>query len=243
MDENMPEWVQSKITLAQDYISSVRDYLKSREELGEEVDESYIQPAGSQSKKRTMVKVGSENGPGERRTTGKDVFSEESDDEAHEISDAEIESMVNGITDWEHIIDAYDDEELAIIDDETGEEIHSSMKEEVEELNEVLSRIERIKARARFARTKSKRMVKARVALKRSSPQATINKRARRLAIKNLKMRIAKKPLNKLSVAEKERLEQRVSKMKPILNRIAVRLAPKVRQVEKQRLSHSKYTK
>lgn len=35
MDENMPEWVQSKITLAQDYISSVRDYLQSRKELGE----------------------------------------------------------------------------------------------------------------------------------------------------------------------------------------------------------------
>jgi len=33
--ENMPEWVQSKITLAQDYITCVKDYLKSREELGE----------------------------------------------------------------------------------------------------------------------------------------------------------------------------------------------------------------
>ena len=32
-DENMPEWVQSKITLAQDYITSVRDYLQSREEV------------------------------------------------------------------------------------------------------------------------------------------------------------------------------------------------------------------
>jgi hypothetical protein len=37
-DDNMPEWVQSKITLAQDYISSVRDYLKSREELDEQFD-------------------------------------------------------------------------------------------------------------------------------------------------------------------------------------------------------------
>lgn len=36
-DDNMPEWVQSKITLAQDYITSVRDYLQSKEELGEEV--------------------------------------------------------------------------------------------------------------------------------------------------------------------------------------------------------------
>jgi hypothetical protein len=35
-DENMPEWVQSKITLAQDYITTVRDYLQSKEELGEE---------------------------------------------------------------------------------------------------------------------------------------------------------------------------------------------------------------
>lgn len=28
-NENMPEWVQSKITKATDYIDSVRDYLKS----------------------------------------------------------------------------------------------------------------------------------------------------------------------------------------------------------------------
>jgi hypothetical protein len=37
-DENMPEWVQSKITLAQDYITCVRDYLQSKEELGEETN-------------------------------------------------------------------------------------------------------------------------------------------------------------------------------------------------------------
>jgi hypothetical protein len=37
-EENMPEWVQSKITLAQDYITCVRDYLQSREELGEEFE-------------------------------------------------------------------------------------------------------------------------------------------------------------------------------------------------------------
>jgi predicted RNA binding protein YcfA (HicA-like mRNA interferase family) len=38
-DDNMPEWVQSKITLAQDYITTVRDYLQSKEELGEEVEQ------------------------------------------------------------------------------------------------------------------------------------------------------------------------------------------------------------
>jgi len=37
-DENMPEWVQSKITLAQDYITTVRDYLQSKEELDEKIN-------------------------------------------------------------------------------------------------------------------------------------------------------------------------------------------------------------
>ena len=207
--------------------------------------EDYVQAAdkkiGKDGKKHAarLIKIGSD-APGEKRVTGKDMFSEE---EEHQITDQEIEAMVNGITDWEHIIDAYEDDELALVDEETGEELESSIKEEVEQINEVLSRIERIKAKARFARTKTKRMVKVKLALKRSSPQSVINTRARRLAIKNLKMRIAKKPLNTLSVSEKERLEQRVQKMKPVLNRIAMRLAPKVRQIEKQRLSHSSYTK
>jgi hypothetical protein len=31
-DDNLPEWVQSKITKATDYIDSVRDYLKSEKD-------------------------------------------------------------------------------------------------------------------------------------------------------------------------------------------------------------------
>lgn len=38
-EDNMPEWVQSKITLAQDYITCVRDYLQSKEELGQTTNE------------------------------------------------------------------------------------------------------------------------------------------------------------------------------------------------------------
>ena len=30
-DENLPEWVQSKITKAADYVDSARDYIKSKE--------------------------------------------------------------------------------------------------------------------------------------------------------------------------------------------------------------------
>jgi hypothetical protein len=42
-DENMPEWVQSKITLAQDYISCVKDYLQSKEELGEDMNKEELE--------------------------------------------------------------------------------------------------------------------------------------------------------------------------------------------------------
>ena len=37
-DENMPEWVQNKITKAQDYIDSVRDYLKAEKDEDEDDD-------------------------------------------------------------------------------------------------------------------------------------------------------------------------------------------------------------
>lgn len=381
MDDNLPEWVQSKITLAQDYISSVTDYLKSRSELGEgvvkkpqyrglsesslnakdphgdykekskalhqlsmnkdvdqehvkqrkldldkeyskyqkeevklveehivhvndgskygeqphdkdaehvmagvkkhggefdghsdkgayfkfkshedaknfkrhvdscphktcdaDLHEGYLQSAdrviGKDGKKHAarLIKIGSD-APTNTRHKGYDAFSMEE----VELSEEDIDVIVDEFQTWEDVIDAYEDDELAIIDEETGEEIDTVVSEGV--LNEVLSRIERIRAATRFARTKSKRMIKTKMALKRSSPQSVINTRARKLAIQTIKLRLAKKPLNTLSVAEKERLEQRIAKMKPILNRIAMKLAPRVRQIEKQRLSHSTYTK
>jgi hypothetical protein len=33
-DDNLPEWVQDKITKAEDYITTVRDYMKSESEDG-----------------------------------------------------------------------------------------------------------------------------------------------------------------------------------------------------------------
>ena len=165
-------------------------------------------------------------------------FKEETDGE--ELSDHELDSMVDGVNDIEDIIDAYDDNELAIVD-EDGEEIENDINEEV--LNEVLSRMERIRAKMRFARTKTKRERKVQLAIKRHSDTTTINKRARRLAIMLMKKRLARKPLNKLSVGEKERIEKIISKRKTVINRLAMRLTSRVRKIENDRLSHSKYTK
>ena len=58
-----------------------------------------------------------------------------------------------------------------------------------------------------------------------------------------MKKRLARKPLNKLSVGEKERIEKIISKRKTVINRLAMRLTSRVRKIENDRLSHSKYTK
>ena len=79
--------------------------------------------------------------------------------------------------------------------------------------------------------------------MKRHSDSKTINSRARRLAISTIKKRLAKKPLDKLTVGEKERIERIIQKRKKVIDRLALRMAPKVRKIETDRLSHKKYTK
>lgn len=139
------------------------------------------------------------------------------------------------------IFDLYDDEELAIeTEDEDGEvemEEFDWLGDDIEQqLNEVLSRTERIKNRVRVRRTKARRARSLRIALRRHSSTQVINSRARRLAVKLLKRRFFKKPPTQLSVGERERAEARIAKMRHVVKRIALKLAPRVRQMEKKRL-------
>ena len=176
-----------------------------------------------------------------RNKKAMNLSEDEDEDEDDELDDKELEKMADDIEDVEDIIDAYDDDELAIVDDE-GEEVES-IKEETEQINEVLSRMERIRAKIRFAKTQAKRERKLQVALRKPSSASTLNSRARRLAIKLLKKRMAKKPLQKLSIGEKERLEKVIQKRKKLIDRLAMRLVPKVKAVETNRLQHKKFTK
>jgi hypothetical protein len=157
------------------------------------------------------------------------------DFEASNISDDEIEKMVSELSDDDIMDHVYDDSEIAVVDEETGEEVEDETMAEGLML-EVLSRSERIRAGSRFRRTAAKRERRLKIALHKTSDSKTINTRARRMAIKTLKSRLAKKPLSQLSVAEKERLEQRVQRMKPVMNRIAMRMVPRIRRLEKDRL-------
>jgi hypothetical protein len=58
-----------------------------------------------------------------------------------------------------------------------------------------------------------------------------------------MKKRIARKPLNKLSTAEKERIEKIIQRRKTVINRLAMKLTSRVRKIENDRLAHHKYTK
>ena len=58
-----------------------------------------------------------------------------------------------------------------------------------------------------------------------------------------MKQRLAKKPLNQLSIGEKERIEAIIAQRKQAIDRIAMKMVPRVRNVENDRLVHHKFTK
>lgn len=180
---------------------------------------------------------------------------EEAEDfsDMEEPKDEDFDEDLKNMSEPEHIIDAYDDEEFAIVDSDTGEELDTDGfeddKEEEAKLQEgkvvilEISRMERIRRKQRFARTKSKREVRAQIALRKSSNSATISKRSRRLAISMIKKRMLRKDPSKATLAEKERIERFIQTRKAVVDRLARRVSPRIRQIEKARLQHKRFTK
>ena len=166
--------------------------------------------------------------------------------EGEELSDEELDKMAAEINDIDDVIDMYDEDELAIVDDDTGEEIPDTDEENQfneQAITEVLSRIERMRSKMRIKRTSAKRQRATKIALRTYSGSEKINKRARRLAIKLMKTRLLRgRDPTKVSVGEKERIERTIEKRKVIIGRLAMRLAPRVRKIEKARMTHTKFT-
>jgi hypothetical protein len=176
-------------------------------------------------------------GVGTDSTMSKDPFFKE------DFTDAEIEEMVDSVTDQD-IEDLYEEDEIVLVYDDDGEEISPLQEEAKYDLMEVLSRTERMKGKIRLRKTSAKRGRSTKIALKRFSNPATINKRARRLAIKLMKKRMLRgRDPAKVSIGEKERIEKMMSKRKDIISRVAQKLVSRVRKVEKSRMSHGKVTK
>lgn len=232
------------------YMDIVKKMLSTAEEAGINYDKKLVpqkmeEAIGIAGLDTDMVKQGHAVSPDLkndtlRRQKIKYHLGENEDEEVEDenLSDENIDSLINSLSDDDYL-DAYDEDELHIIDADTGEHI-DHMKEEV--IMEVLSKSERIRARMRFARTQAKRERRLQIALRTRSSTKKINERARRLAVKMMKQKIAKKPLDKLSVGEKERIERIIERRKALIGRIAMKMVPKVRKVENDRLTHPKFT-
>jgi phosphopantetheine adenylyltransferase len=163
-----------------------------------------------------------------------------------EINESEFDALIESLTD-EDILEAYEDSELAIVDEETGEELEAVSEEaeyDTPALMEVLSRMERVKAKARMRRTKAKRERAEKIALRHFSSTPVANRRARRLSVSLLKKRLMKgvNPA-KASVGQKENMERYIAQHRKVVDRLSARMVTKVRQTEKKRLSHRKFTK
>ncbi len=171
---------------------------------------------------------------------------EEFDDINEEELIALVEADLDSLTE-EDFYEAYEEDELAIIDDETGEEIEAVAEEvtlDSPALMEVLSRMERIKARARMRRSQAKRQRREKVALRQLSSPQVANRRARRMAVSALKKRLLRgQNPNKISVGQKERIERFIQQRRKIVDRLSARMVSRVKQVEKARMSHKKFTK
>lgn len=163
--------------------------------------------------------------------------------EEWDLSEKDIDSMVENVSDQE-IMDLYGEEELTLVYEDTGEEVDVHPDEQSIDLMEVLSRQERMKAKFRMRKSAAKRERSTKIALKRFSDAKTVNKRARRLAIKLMKKRMLRgRDPSKISVGERERIERALQKRKDTINRVAQKLVARVRKVEKARMSHGKTTK
>lgn len=158
----------------------------------------------------------------------------------YNFSDEELDDIIKSVDHEDDISDLYDDEDFHVIDEETGEEITDlEYIDDIHEsvLMEVMSRIERLRAKTRFMKSKTKRSAKMKLALKRPSNAKKLLKKARLLAIKRLKEKMLKKPLAQFSVVEKEKAEKIIAKKGNVIDKLAIKLVPRIREIEKKRLS------
>ena len=104
-------------------------------------------------------------------------------------------------------------------------------------LDEDLSALQRINKRFAFMKTKAKRQIARRVAMKRPSNQKKLKKKAVVHARKLIKAKLLRgRDYSKLSVAEKNRIENVLKRASLAVVRISNRLVPKIRQLEMARL-------
>jgi hypothetical protein len=133
-----------------------------------------------------------------------------------EVTEEELDALIESI-EWEDIIDMYDESELVM---------------------EAISPTERIKMSQKMKSRKYLMAMARRVKLKRAA-STDILKRRSKVSARKLVLRKLLKGRSKsdLSTSEKNSIEARASKMLSMMKNLPVKLLPKVRELDRQRLS------
>lgn len=177
-----------------------------------------------------------------------DLFLEDTEQVEGDDDDAlaiELEKIIDAYDEIEDVPDLYpdldndgdhddDDEELRINRD--GEE-KGVIDDNYKWVNEVLTPAQRFKRSQQMRRLKGKIARARKLALKRPSSPEKLQSRAQRHARNLIRKKFIKgKNYNELSFAEKQAVEKRMQGKGALINRIAMRVKPKLKKLEQERL-------
>ena len=123
-----------------------------------------------------------------------------------------------------------DDINEAFDESEFGEDV------DAEFISEVLSYAGRISLARDFRARESQLTAKRTRALSQAASSTKLLGRARKLAVAMLKRRVFKKSLDQFTLQDKERSERMLSSKREVIARLATKLMPKVRQLQRKRL-------
>jgi len=140
-----------------------------------------------------------------------------------EFTDNELDEMADRLT-WEDIEDLYSPEEFVF--------------EDIQVLDEKISASARLKKSQKFKSRKTAIGTARKMKLRRTSTIDVLHKRASAAARRLLQKRILRgRGKNQLSAQQKDHVEQQIKNMMATQGNLAVKLMPKIRALERSRLS------
>jgi len=175
-----------------------------------------------------------------------DIFLEEEVDiDNDEELATDLEGVIDGYDELEDVEDIYpdldndgdhDDEDWSNMSSDDGMQ-RTVIDDNYDWVDEVLTPAQRFKRSQQMRRLKGKIARARKIALRRPSSPEKLQKRAQRHARNLMRKRYIKgKNYNDLSFAEKQAIEKRLQGKGALINRIAMRLRPKLKKLEQERL-------
>jgi hypothetical protein len=140
-----------------------------------------------------------------------------------ELSEKDLDEMANHLT-WEDIEDLYSPEEFVL--------------EDIQVLDEKISATSRLKKSQKLKSRKTAIGTARKMRLRRTSTIDVLHKRASAAARRLLQKRILRgRGKKQLSAQQKDHVEQQIKNMMATQGNLAVKLMPKIRALERSRLS------